>query len=127
MANQAELNLAHDLSERKKILVAQGALFRTGIGFSRNVVQANLHAESLAKSALSHIVMSAYNALKTGAVFKSSNVQMVLPLVLGAVSTLSKKSLLKPVLGGVVALGVVGTIVRFVMQRKKTRRSQLEG
>ncbi len=85
-----------------------------------------LHAEALAKGAINHIIMGAYTALKTGAALKSGNMKMVIPLVLAGISALSKKSLLKPVAGGVAVLGIVGAIVRLII-KKKARRAEQRG
>lgn len=49
--------------ERKKALIAQGAAQRQKIDASIVIIRENLHADKLAKSAMSHITAKAYGAV----------------------------------------------------------------
>lgn len=121
------------LAERKQMLVEQGAAYRLGITHGRTAVRTSLSAESLAKSAVSHIAMGALGAFKGGSVLKGSNLQVLLPLALSLLSKLSSKlpkkaNLVKPIARGALVLGAVAAITRFVIRRKnagKARRHPL--
>lgn len=113
MASQTEPSLA----ERKKKLVAQGASFRAAVSDSKHAVKANLRPATLAKSALSHIAMSALS------VFKNRKGIGLLPILAGGVSALSKRALLKPVLGGALILGAVGAAATYISKKKKARQN----
>jgi hypothetical protein len=108
------------LEERKRRLLAEGALFRIGIMEGRSTVRANLNAESLAKGALTRLI-GAVSSTFSGALFSKgrSNLQSLSPLLIGGISLLSKRYLRKPLLyGGVVG---VGAVVAYYLTRKKGR------
>lgn len=91
------------LEERKRRLLAEGALFRIGIMDGRSTVRANLNAESLAKGALNRIV-GAVSSTFSGAFSGKggSNLQSLSPLLIGGISLISKRYLRKPLLYGTV-------------------------
>jgi hypothetical protein len=111
--------------ERKRKVLAQGALYRLGVIEARQVVRENLSAESLAKGALSragHFAASLFGggravqsirSLASGGV----SLQSVAPLVMTGVSLLSRRWLRKPLLyGGVITL--VGGLAYYFSQRR---------
>jgi hypothetical protein len=113
-------NGALTIAERKRLLIAQGASYRTGINYSRAVVQSSLSVESIAKNMFSRVAMGAVAAFRGGAALKGGNLRVLLPFALSLVSKLSKKSgSVKPIARGALALGVVAAIARFVISRKK--------
>lgn len=112
------------IEQRKRMLIAQGALYRLGVSESKNAVRSNLHVDALAKSAISHLVANASGAFGTLLSlknFKNGNVQALLPLLITGISFLSKKRILiKPAIVGMVALAAIGTAA-FFMSKKKNR------
>lgn len=126
MADNMQRKTSPSPAERKRELIAQGAAFRAGILHSRRSVRASLHPEALASGALNRIMTT------VSAVFKSEskdehaadgtgiNMQAILPLVLAGVSALPKMRSLKPILYGVLILGIAGATAAFVLKNKKT-------
>jgi hypothetical protein len=113
--------------ERKRKVLAQGALYRLGVMEAREVVRHNLSAESLAKGALSraaHFATSFIGGGKTLQSIKSLaagglggvSLQSVTPLLITGVSLLSRRWLRKPLLyGGIIS--VVGGLAYYLSQR----------
>lgn len=126
-----EHNGSLSLAERKQLLVAQGAAYRTGITYGRTSVRTSLSAESLAKSAIAHIAMGAVGAFKGGSMLRGANLgnlQVLLPLAMSVIARLSKKThLVKPVARGALVLGAVAAIARFVIRRKKANKAKKRG
>ena len=125
MANQAEPAL-DALAQRKAQLVAQGAAYRSGISAAQQTISASLSVDALAKSMLSHVVSAAYAVFRNRTGIGGINLQTLLPLLVGTVSTLSKRSLFKPVVRGVLLLGVMAAAA-FVVKKSKARLSLDDG
>ena len=110
---------------RKKLLIAQGAIYRLRLGESKNAVRTNLQPEALAKSAVNSFVSAASARLGNGLSLKTlgdANWQTVLPLLISVVSLLAKrKSLIKPLLLGGVAFAIAGAAARLVLRKKPDR------
>lgn len=110
-------------AQRKKMLIAQGAMYRLGLIESRSELRANLRPDVLARSALHSLVTTASGALGRGFDLRNlsgANLQTVLPLLVSAVSLLAKRrSLIKPVLVGVIALVAASGIARFALRKKR--------
>lgn len=111
-------------TERKRLLIAQGALYRIGIRESRAEMQAGLSVEAIAKSALGHVAMGALSALKGGAIFKSGTLQLLLPLVISGISKLSKKTSLKSVGRGALIATAVALVTRLILRKRKARKAE---
>jgi hypothetical protein len=115
--NQDGMNRA----DRKKQLIAQGALYRAELLLAKEAAHASLQPDSLAKSALHQVARSALAIFRrqnlTGlAGLAGGNLQTALPLVITGISALAKrKHLLKPVL----LAGAVAGVVALVMKKKK--------
>lgn len=109
-------------AQRKKMLIAQGAVYRLGLIESRNELRASLQPDALAKSAFNSVVTTVSGALGRGFDLRSlsgAHLQTVLPLLVSAVSLLAKRrSLIKPVLIGVMALAAASGVARFVLKKK---------
>lgn len=116
-------NTGPTAAQRKKMLVAQGAMYRLGLVKSKNELQANLHPDVLAKSALNSFVTTASTALGHGFNLRNlsgANLQTILPVVISVVSLLAKrKALIKPLLIGAIALAAASGIARLVAKKKK--------
>lgn len=112
------------LAQRKKMLIAQGASYRSAINESKVSVRENLHADVLAKSAVNHIAATASAAfdevfrLKN---FNLGNLQIVLPVLLSGFSLLSRKGLVRPLLRGTAVAAVIGTMGYFLFKKKAPR------
>lgn len=118
-----EYNGSLSVAERKRLLIAQGASHRLAITHARADVRTSLRAESLAKSAISHVAMGALTAFRGGSILKGSNLQFLLPLAMSVFSRLSKKShLVKPIARGALVLGAVAAVTRFVMRKKNANK-----
>lgn len=125
MSNQAQGKL-DSLEQRKAQLVAQGAAYRAGISAAQHAVKADLSVDELAKSALSHVASAAYAAFKSRTGIAGVNLQTLLPLVIGGVSALSKRSLLRPVMRAALVLGAVATAVAVVAKKRKAKQGPAE-
>ncbi len=125
MQTDQDQGMTHE--ERKRKVLAQGALYRLGVMEARQVVRENLSAESLAKGALSrvgHFAASLFGGGKAVQSIKSIasgglggvNLQSVTPLLVTGASLLSRRWLRKPLLmGGVIA--AVGGLAYYFSQR----------
>ena len=104
------------VEERKRLLLAEGALLRIGIMDARSVVRGNLNPESLAKGALNRVVGAAYSTF--GGAFSSGNLQALSPLLIGGISLLTKRYLRKPLMyGGVIS--AVASLAYYLSKKKK--------
>ena len=112
---------ANSLEERKKHLIAEGALYRSRFHYSKDVVAANLHAESLAKAAVNHLMATAYTAFAGSGGLKGLNLQSILPLLISGVSILSKRSLIKPLFRGVLVIATLGVTAKLLLKKRKPR------
>jgi hypothetical protein len=120
-------------AQRRTLLIAQGAMFRLGLTESTHIVGANLQPNTLAKSALNSLVTSASSALGHGFSLRSlsnasletllPNLQTLLPIAISTISLFVKRrSLIKPLLIGAIALGTASTIARFTLKKKRERQ-----
>ncbi len=113
------------LAQRKKTLIAQGASYRLGITDSKTAVRENLHPDVLARNAISHLgatASAAFDNIFRLKNFNAGNLKILLPLITGGFSLLSKRGLVRPLLRGTVMLAVAGTIGYFVFKKKAPRR-----
>ncbi len=113
-------------ADRKKQLIAQGAVYRAEVILAKQAMQVSLQPDSLAKSALHQIALAAFSLLKNrgAAALPGVNLQTVVPLVMAGVSALSKrKDLVKPVLRGALVAGAVAGVVAFIAKKKKAAQA----
>ena len=111
--------------QRKKALIAEGASRRREINRSRDIVRANLHADIIAKNAVSHFTTAAYAAVDS--VFswnslRNGNLRTLLPFAASAWSLVTKRKLVVPLLRGTVAVSAIGGAVYFMARKKKAPR-----
>lgn len=112
-------------TDRKKQLIAEGALYRAEVMLAKQEMQASLRPESIAKSALQQAALIGFAALKTRHIagLPGINLQTVLPLAMRGISALSKnKPLAKIILRGAIIAGGVAGLVRLFS--KKTRNPE---
>jgi hypothetical protein len=117
MANQVNMKSSESIVRRKESLLAQGAMYRSALRVTKSEVRASLRPASLVQSAISSIAMFSYAALKSRV--QLSGLRAVLPLLIGGISAISRRALIKPMLGGFLILGAVSTIASVVIKRKK--------
>jgi len=112
-------------AERKKQLIAQGALYRAQVVVARQFVHDGLQPRTLAKGALQQLAMTAFAMIgaRNGAGVAGLNLQAMLPIATGLFSALSKrKPLVKTVLRGAVVAGTVAGLVAFIWKKRRANR-----
>lgn len=110
-------------ADRKKQLIAQGAIYRAEVILARQAAKESLRPASLARSALQPIALAAFAAFKRRSVagLPGINLRTLLPLFVSGVSALSKrKPLLKTIMRGAVIAGVAAGVVALISRKKKT-------
>lgn len=105
------------LAQRKAQLVAQGAVYRSEIRGAERAIAADLNLGKLARSVLGHAALMLYAAFKRRTETAGATLQTLLPLVVGGVSALSRRSLLKPALPLALLMGTVALLAK----RKEAR------
>lgn len=103
------------LADRKANLLLDGAAYRVGILHAKATVVHGLRAESLIHSAVEHAAGFAGARLEAVLARTGGRVQVLMPLAVAAYSYLSRKKLLKPVIGAGL---VVATVVALAGRRK---------
>lgn len=87
-------------SERKRVLIAQAAVFRHGFLASRHQVREDLRPQALMQAALQQVTGSAgavVGSLLSLEVLRSGNYKMLLPVVQTAIALIPKKRLLRAI------------------------------
>lgn len=110
-------------TDRKKHLIAQGAVYRAEVMFAKQEVKASLRPETIARNAVHHAMLVGLAALKSRNIagMPGMNLQNLLPLAMSGVSALSKnKALVKAVLRGAVIAGSVAGIVKVLSKKKRS-------
>lgn len=110
-------------SDRKKQLIAQGAIYRAEAMLAKQVVQENLKPESMAKNALHQVMLIGMAALNSRNIagLPGINLQRILPLLMGGMSALShNKTLVKTVLRGAAIAGSVAGLARLFVKKKSS-------
>ncbi len=111
--------------QRKKALIAEGAMRRREIDHAQDIVRANLHADVIAKNAVSHFTTAAYAAVDN--IFswnslRNGNLQTLLPFAASAYSLVTKRRLVVPILRGAVVVSAIGGAVYLLARKKKAPR-----
>ena len=113
--------------QRKKLLLLQGQMFRLGVIEAKQTLAANLHAEALVKTAVSHLVdggTEAARQLFTLDALFDGRLAILLPVLTRSAFFLSRRHLLKPA-AIIAALGATGYLGwRIVNQRQNKGREQ---
>lgn len=106
------------IKERRRKLLAEGALLRMGIMAARGTVRANLNTGFMAKIAMNRLVGTVASTFSGAFSSQGTGLQSLSPLFIGGLSLLSKRWLYKPLLyAGIIS---VGTAV-FCLARKRSR------
>lgn len=113
--------------DRKKQLIAEGAVYRAEILLSKQSAEASLRPDTLARSVLHQAAAAAITAFRGRNIagLPGVNLQTLLPLVMGGISALSKrKTLLKTVLRGAVVAGTAAGVAALISRKKKSQPEQ---
>ncbi|HJV72778.1 MAG TPA: hypothetical protein VJ654_01025 [Noviherbaspirillum sp.] len=116
-------------ADRKKYLIAQGAVYRAEIMLAKQDVHAGLQSQSLARSALQQVARVAFSfiANKGNAGLPGISLQTVLPLLTAAASVLSKrKPFLKTILRSTLMAAAAASIAALIAKSKKSTSEKLD-
>lgn len=115
--------------DRKRQLIAQGAVYRAEILLARQATEDSLRPDTLARSVLHQAAGALIGAFRGGNIggLPGVNLQTLLPLVMGTISALSKrKSLLKTVVRGAAVAGTAAGLIALVSRKKKQKPGQAD-
>lgn len=111
-------------ADRKKYLIAQGAVYRAEIMLAKQDVHAGLQSQSLARSALQQVARVAFSFIgnKNNAGLSGISLQTVLPLLTAAAAALTKrKPFFKTILRStLIAAGAAGVAALFAKNKKSS-------
>lgn len=113
-------------ADRKKQLIAQGAIYRAEVILAKQAAEASLRPDSLGKAALQQIALTAFSLFRNRKFggMPGLDLQTVLPIVMGGISALSKKkSLVKTAARGALFAGLAAGAVALLAKRKKTQEA----
>jgi hypothetical protein len=123
---------AHEtLAQRKERLVLQCRAYRAAVHHSRGEVRSRVGLQSLARSAAGLVGLRAGSSMLSnfsglldsrGGGLSLGKLQKLMPVVAGAYSLLSRRSLLKPVLRGALIVGGAG--VAAYLYRRQSKKSK---
>ncbi|RZI44305.1 hypothetical protein EGT07_02450 [Herbaspirillum sp. HC18] len=108
--------------DRKKQLIAQGAVYRAEVLLAREAAEASLRPDSIARSVLQQAAILAIAVIRNRNIagLPGLNLQTLLPLVMTGVSALSRhRSLLKTILRGAALAGTAAGVAALVAKKKK--------
>lgn len=113
-------------ADRKKQLIAQGAIHRVELLLSRHTVQHSLQPESLARRALQHIPGVAFAAFRNRNLDGIGiNLQTMLPLLMSGVSVLAKSGIrTKPLLRRAAIVAAAFGMIAIISRKKKPHSGQ---
>lgn len=106
-------------AERKKQLIAQGALYRAEVLLARQAFHTSLQPETLAQSAFQRVARIAL-AVAGNRVVPGATLQTLLPMVMSGLSLLAKKKgLLKTLLRGGAVAGIAAAAVAMLSRKSR--------
>ena len=114
--------------DRKKQLIAQGAVYRAEVLLAKEFAEAGLRPDTLARSVLHQVAAAAIAAFRGGnGGVPGVNLHTLLPIVMGGISALSKrKSLLKIAVRGAAVAGTAAGVAAHVARWKKSKQARQE-
>lgn len=123
------------LEQRKRLLIAQGAMYRLGLSESRHQLASGMRVDLIARSALSHVLSNRFSAFENILSFRNLKrfnfaslklvAPLVLPLLTKGVSTLSRRTaLIRPLLFGSASLASVVSAGFLVYRWRKIRQQK---
>ncbi|HYD94761.1 MAG TPA: hypothetical protein VEC01_05500 [Noviherbaspirillum sp.] len=114
--------------DRKKQLIAQGAVYRAEVLLATEEAKNSLRPDSLARSALQQAALFAVTLFRSRGMagVPGINLKTLLPLVATSVSALAqRKSLLRTLLGGGAVAAAAG-VAAFAWTKKKRGQAQAD-
>ena len=113
-------------ADRKRQLIAQGAIYRVELLLSRQVIQHSLQPQSLARRVLQNIPKVAFAAFRNRTLGASGiNLQTMLPLLMSGVSVLAKSGIrTKPLLRRAAIAAAVFGMIALISRKKKPHSAQ---
>lgn len=117
-------------ADRKKQLIAQGALYRAEVMLAKQATQEAAQPQALIGNTLPHLAFAALALFRkrNGNGLPGAFLPAVLPLVTGAVSALAKrKPSLKAILRSALIAGAAAGVVALVAKRKKPAQHTAPG
>ena len=125
--DQAQYKKLVSAADRKKMLVAQGALFRSEIIDAKEAARISLHPDSLAKGVFHHLMHTALNTFANRTIpgLAGLDWERILPLAITGVSILSKTPARKKLMRGALVLGVASLVASLVLNRKNISRDKV--
>jgi len=108
--------------DRKKQLIAQGAVYRAEAMQAKRHLRDGPQPDALARGALGRAAGAAQTLLR-----HRGTVQTLLPLLMAGASALTKKGTLPKSLRGTLAVGAVAAAFSFIRRFKKTGRAAADG
>jgi hypothetical protein len=116
------------IAQRKKMLMVEGAIYRSQILHARSAVRSSLQPGALAQSAIGHLTATAGAAVDQVfnlQNFKNGGLKSLLPLLMSGASLLSKRGLVRPALKVTLVLGAAAAAA-YVVMRKRRQRQEAE-
>ena len=125
--NQTEDKKLLSVADRKKMLIAQGALFRSEVMDAKEAARVSLHPDNLAHGAFQRLMHAALNAFARHTIpgLAGLDWETILPWVISGVSVLSKTPARKKLMRGALVLGGAGIAASLVLNRKKASRDNV--
>jgi len=111
--------------DRKRQLIAQGAVYRAEVLLARQAAQDGLKPDTLARSILHQAAGAAFAAFRNRRASgdKAVNLQAWLPIVMGGISALSRrKPLLKTILRVMTVATTAAGLVAAMSKKKKPKQ-----
>jgi len=118
------MNSDHEIAQRKRQLLAEGAVYRASLAASMQEARQNLRADSLASRASGFALSTVLGMVKRkGALASGIGMQGWLPFAIEAFSLVSKRPFLKKMLRIVaVVAGTAGAVNVLMRNRKSSER-----
>lgn len=117
-------------ADRKRLLIMQGEAFRDGIAQAASHAQESLRPKALVSDVWRHLKSrtgSLWGGTTNGAL-GGLDIAALMPVVVSGAQLLGKqlwkRSLLKPVLGGVIVLGVAG-VTAVCLARRRAQKTAM--
>jgi hypothetical protein len=123
----------HDIAQRKRQLLAEGAIYRASLAASMQEVRQNLSADSLARRAAGFVATAALGMIKGRAGIGGGigsiggiGMQSLLPLAIEAFSLFSKKPFLKKILRTAAVVATAMGAANMFLRKKKSAKQDPE-
>jgi hypothetical protein len=123
----------HDIAQRKRQLLAEGAVYRASLAASLHEARENLRGDSLAKRAAGFAASTVFGMVKgkglvEGLIGQGIGLKSMLPFAIEAFSLVAKRPFLKKFLRtAAIAAAAAGAAGIFLRKKKPSSPSEEEG